>query len=228
MAVVVNTYIVPEGLIYSLDAANFKSYPGSGTTFNGLFSSTGGTLVNGTGYTSDGGGSFVFDGTNDYLITTSNVGPLGANPRTICIWFYMPNAQRKNVYGYGQGITGSIFDIITWDSDGLNRLIGHYWAGGYDTLGSMPFRNTLNVPGWNFVAHTYNGSAVSLYTNTVFSNSTNLNLTTLSGSLTVAKGTYDPYDYFTGKVSTLQIYNRVLSPLEMSKIYNATRDRYGV
>jgi hypothetical protein len=39
MAVVVNTYIVPEGLIYSLDAANFKSYPGSGTTFNGLFSS---------------------------------------------------------------------------------------------------------------------------------------------------------------------------------------------
>jgi hypothetical protein len=228
MAVVVNTYIVPEGLIYSLDAANFKSYPGSGTAFNGLFSSTGGTLVNGTGYTSDGGGSFVFDGTNDYLITAANVGPLGANPRTICIWFYMPNAQRKNVYGYGQGITGSIFDIITWDSDGLNRLIGHYWAGGYDTLGSMPFRNTLNVPGWNFVAHTYSGTAVSIYTNTVFSNSSNLNLTTLSGPLTVARGTYDGYDYFTGKVSTLQIFDRVLSPLEMSKIYNATRDRYGV
>lgn len=228
MAVVVNTYIVPEGLIYSLDAANFKSYPGSGTTFNGLFSSTGGTLVNGTGYTSDGGGSFVFDGTNDYLITSSNVSPLGSNSRTICIWFYMPNSQRKNVYGYGQGFTGSIFDIITWDSDGLNRLIGHYWAGGYDTLGTMPFRNTLNVPGWNFVVHTYNGSAVSLYTNTVFSNSTNLNLTTLDGPLTIARGTYNAYDYFTGKVSTLQIFNRVLSPLEMNKIYNATRDRYGV
>jgi hypothetical protein len=228
MAVVVNTYIVPEGLIYSLDAANFKSYPGSGTTFNGLFSSTGGTLVNGTGYTSDSGGSFVFDGTNDYLITSANVGPLGANPRTICIWFYMPNAQRKNVYGYGQGIAGSIFDIITWDIGGLNRLIGHYWAGGYDTLGSLPSRNTLNVPGWNFVAHTYSGTAVSIYTNTVFSNSVNLNLTTLSGSLTVGRGTYDGYDYFTGKVSTLQIFNRVLSPLEMSKIYNATRDRYGV
>ena len=219
---------VSDGLVFQLDAANFRSYSGSGITANGLIGGIGATLVNGTGYTSDGGGSFVFDGTNDYLITTSNVGPLGANPRTICIWFYMPNAQRKNVYGYGQGITGSIFDIITWDSDGLNRLIGHYWAGGYDTLGSMPFRNTLNVPGWNFVAHTYNGSAVSLYTNTVFSNSTNLNLTTLSGSLTVGRGTYDAYDYFTGKVSTLQIFNRVLSPLEMSKIYNATRDRYGV
>jgi len=228
MAVVVNTYIVPEGLIYSLDAANFKSYPGSGTTFNGLFSSTGGTLVNGTGYTSDGGGSFVFDGTNDYLITSANVSPLGSNSRTICIWFYMPSAQRKNVYGYGQGGSGQIFDIITWDSDSLNRIIGHYWGGGYDTLGTMPLRNTLNIPGWNFLVHTYNGSAVSLYTNTVFSNSTNLGLNTFSGSLTVAKGTYDPYDYFTGKVSTLQIFNRVLSTLEMNKIYNATRDRYGV
>ena len=228
MAVVVNTYIVPEGLIYSLDAANFKSYPGSGTTFNGLFSSTGGTLVNGTGYTSDGGGSFVFDGTNDYLITSSNVSPLGANPRTICIWFYMSTAQRKNLYGYGQGGSGQIFDIITWDSDGLNRIIGHYWGTGYDTLGSLPSRNTLNVPGWNFLVHTYNGSTMSLYTNTVFSNSTNLSLNTFSGSLTVAKGTYFPYDYFTGKVSTLQIFNRVLSTLEMNKIYNATRDRYGV
>jgi len=228
MAVVVNTYIVPEGLIYSLDAANFKSYPGSGTTFNGLFSSTGGTLVNGTGYTSDSGGSFVFDGTNDYLITTANVGPLGANPRTICIWFYMPSAQRKNVYGYGQGATGSIFDIITWDTNGYNRLIGHYWSGGYDTLGSLPSRDTLTVPGWNFVAHTYSGTAVSIYTNTVFSNSTNLNLTTLDGPLTIGRGTYNAYDYFTGKISNIQIYNRVLSPLEMTKIYNATRDRYGV
>jgi hypothetical protein len=228
MAVVVNTYIVPEGLIYSLDAANFKSYPGSGTTFNGLFSSTGGTLVNGTGYTSDGGGSFVFDGTNDYLITTSNVGPLGANPRTICIWFYMPNAQRKNVYGYGQGITGSIFDIITWDNSGYNRFIGHYWAGGYDTIGTLPPRNTLNVPGWNFVVHTYNGSAVSLYTNTVFSNSTNLNLTTLDGPLTLGKGTYNGYDHFTGKVSNIQIYNRVLTTAEMLQNYNATKGRYGL
>ena len=228
MAVVVNTNILSDGLIYSLDAANYKSYSGSGILVNGLFSSTGATLINGTGYTSDGGGSFVFDGTNDYLITSDNVGPLGANPRTICIWFYMPNAQRKNVYGYGQGATGSIFDIITWDSNGYNRLIGHYWAGGYDTLGSLPSRNTLNVPGWNFVAHTYSGTAVSIYTNSVFSNSTNLNLTTLSGSLTIGRGTYNAYDYFTGKVSNIQIYNRVLSPLEMTKIYNATRDRYGV
>jgi hypothetical protein len=219
---------VSDGLVFQLDAANFRSYSGSGITANGLIGGIGATLVNGTGYTSDGGGSFVFDGTIDYVITSANVGPLGANPRTICIWFYMPSTQRKNVYGYGQLITGSIFDIITWDSDGFNRVIGHYAGGGYDTLGSMPSRNTLNVPGWNFVVHTYNGSTVSLYTNTVFSNSTNLNLTTLDGPLTLGKGTYDPYDHFTGKVSNIQIYNRVLTTAEIQQNFNAMRERYNL
>jgi len=217
-----------DGLIFSLDAANYRSYSGSGLTSYGLVGGIGATLVNGTGYTSDGGGSFVFDGTNDYVITSANVGPLGANPRTICIWFYMPSTQRKNVYGYGQLVGGSIFDIITWDSDGFNRVIGHYAGGGYDTLGSMPSRNTLNVPGWNFVVHTYNGSTVSLYTNTVFSNSTNLNLTTLDGPLTLGKGTYDPYDHFTGKVSNIQIYNRVLTTAEIQQNFNSMRGRYNL
>ena len=217
-----------DGLIFSLDAANFRSYSGSGLTSYGLVGGIGATLVNGTGYTSDGGGSFVFDGTNDYVITSANVGPLGANPRTICIWFYMPSAQSKNVYGYGQGITGSIFDIITWDNSGYNRVIGHYWTGGYDTIGTLPSRNTLNVPGWNFVVHTYNGSTVSLYTNTVFSNSTNLNLTTLDGPLTLGKGTYNGYDHFTGKVSNIQIYNRVLTTAEILQNYNATKGRFGL
>jgi hypothetical protein len=219
---------VSDGLVFQLDAANFRSYSGSGNTSYGLVGGIRATLANGTGYTSDGGGSFVFDGTNDYVITYANVGPLGANPRTICIWFYMPSTQRKNVYGYGQLAGGSLFDIITWDSDGFNRVIGHYAGVGYDTLGSMPSRNTLNVPGWNFVVHTYNGSTVSLYTNTVFSNSTNLNLTTLDGPLTLGKGTYDPYDHFTGKVSNIQIYNRVLTTAEIQQNFNAMRERYNL
>ena len=228
MGIDVGPIEVTDGLICQFDPANFRSYSGSGITSYGLVGGIGATLVNGTGYTSDGGGSFVFDGTNDYVITSANVGPLGANPRTICIWFYMPSAQSKNVYGYGQLVGGSIFDIITWDSDGFNRVIGHYAGRDYDTLGSMPSRNTLNVPGWNFVVHTYNGTAVSIYTNTVFSNSTNLNLTTLDGPLTLGKGTYDGYDHFTGKVSNIQIYNRVLTAAEMLQNYNATKGRYGL
>ena len=228
MGIDVGPIQVTDGLIYSLDAANFRAYSGSGLTSNALVGGIGATLVNGTGYTSDGGGSFIFDGSNDYLTTSSNVGPLGANPRTICVWFYMPNAQSKNVYGYGQGSGGQIFDIITWDTSGLNRVIGHYWGGGNDTIATLPSRNTLNVPGWNFVVHTYNGSAVSFYTNTVFSNSSNMNLNTADGPLTLGKGTYNGYDHFAGKVSNIQIYNRVLTTEEILQNYNATKGRYGL
>jgi|688.fasta_scaffold229023_3 hypothetical protein len=63
-----NTFspIVTNGLVFYLDAANNKSYPGSGTSWNDM-GSTGavGTLINGTTYTLANGGSIVFDGVDD-------------------------------------------------------------------------------------------------------------------------------------------------------------------
>lgn len=215
-----------DGLIFSLDAANKNSYSGIGLTAYDLIANVSESLVNGTGFTSSGGGSFVFDGTNDYLTSLANIGVVGSNPRTICIWFYMSASQSKNVYGYGQGFGGQIFDIITWDTSGFNRVIGHYWGGGNDTIATLPSRNTLNVPGWNFVVHIYTGTSVSIYTNTEFSNSTNLPLNTASGPLTLGRGTYVDYDFFAGRISNFQIYNRVLSVSEITSIYNATKGRY--
>ena len=58
---------VSNGLVFQLDAANLRSYSGSGNTANGLVSGIGGTLVNGVGFTSSNSGSFIFDGTDDYI-----------------------------------------------------------------------------------------------------------------------------------------------------------------
>jgi hypothetical protein len=64
-------HIVTDGLILSLDAANNKSYPRSGTTWNDLSGNgNNGTLVNGPTFSSANGGSIVFDGTNDVVSTT--------------------------------------------------------------------------------------------------------------------------------------------------------------
>ena len=54
--------MVTDGLVLCLDAANTKSYPGSGTTWSDLIESNNGTLVNGPTYSSADGGSIVFDG----------------------------------------------------------------------------------------------------------------------------------------------------------------------
>ena len=64
--------IVTDGLVLCLDAANSKSYPGSGTSWNDLSRNNNtGTLTNGPTYTSSFGGSSVFDGTNDYVSKSS-------------------------------------------------------------------------------------------------------------------------------------------------------------
>jgi len=57
--------IIADGLVFYLDAANTRSYSGSGLTVNGLVGGIGGSLVNGVGFTSSNNGSFIFDGSDD-------------------------------------------------------------------------------------------------------------------------------------------------------------------
>ena len=67
MGVKAGPRIVKDGLIMYLDAANTRSYSGSGLTANGLIGGIGGTLANGTGFGTTNNGFFIFDGTNDYI-----------------------------------------------------------------------------------------------------------------------------------------------------------------
>ena len=60
--------IVTDGLVFAVDAANKKSYPGSGTTWTDLAGSNDGTLTNGPTFDSGNGGSIVFDGSDDYIL----------------------------------------------------------------------------------------------------------------------------------------------------------------
>ena len=59
--------IVTDGLVLCLDAANKRSYPGTGTTWTDLKGENNGTLTNGPTFDSSNKGSIVFDGTNDYI-----------------------------------------------------------------------------------------------------------------------------------------------------------------
>ena len=71
MGIISGANLISDGLVYSLDAANFRSYSGSGLTSNALVGGIGATLVNGVGFSSLNAGYFSFDGTNDYINTSS-------------------------------------------------------------------------------------------------------------------------------------------------------------
>ena len=79
--------IVTDGLVFYIDAASTKCYSGSGNTANGLVGGIGATLINGVGFTSSNNGSFILDGSDDYIAASGTNFPLGSSPRTLNIWY---------------------------------------------------------------------------------------------------------------------------------------------
>ena len=78
-----------NGLVLALDAANPKSYPGSGTTVNDLSGRNNtATLENGASYSSNDVGYINLDGTNDRISVGDNNGDFdfGGGNYTLNIW----------------------------------------------------------------------------------------------------------------------------------------------
>ena len=79
--------IVTDGLVFCVDAANKRSYPGVGTTWTDLTANkNNGTLTNGPTFDSANGGSIVFDGTNDYVDLGSSLSISTSSPFSVEFW----------------------------------------------------------------------------------------------------------------------------------------------
>jgi len=229
--------IVTNGLVLNLDAAWWNSYPTSATTWTDLSGNNlNGTLTNGPTFNSANGGSIVFDGIDDYVTTTSNMGISGANPRTVECWIYVDSFANKSILGYGGQGSGVLFDTMIFFNNGnYLQAIGHYYGGFYDTISTLPNRNTINISQWNQIVHMYDGTTASLYTNGVFSNSkefsvsTGNQLNTTNNTFLIGTGQYTgAYTYTTGKMSISRMYNRVLTASEVLQNYNAQKSRFGL
>ena len=86
MGIAYNTSIVRDGLVLHLDAANRKSYPGTGTVWTDLSGKGNhGTLMNGVGYSEYNKGSLVFDKIDDYIIGNINTF-VNPTPYTSITW----------------------------------------------------------------------------------------------------------------------------------------------
>jgi len=236
--------IVTDGLVFSLDAANTRSYSGSGITVNGLVSGLGGTLINGVGFSSLNGGSFFFDGTNDQ-ISTSNIDLSGTNKVTVSCWVkvlnYRETANSSNIvfelssdfnsntgtfvaaFADGSAIYSSLYPVVL----GIRGNVGYNLAGYSKTL-----VNDLSWHHWACIFDTsLSGNENILYIDGVSRTSIS---TPLQGD---NSSNFGNYKMFIGNrdsssiagnanITDLKIYNRALSATEIKQIYNATKRRY--
>jgi hypothetical protein len=223
--------IVIDGLIYSIDAANTRSYTGSGNTVNGLISGFGGTLVNGVGFSSINNGCFFFDGTNDYIntnLTSSSIGLTSSN-FSIGLWAKVKDYSTFNAFvTRTSGAIAAPLDMYI-----LNSVS---YAPGYLVvlLGNGTTWNTLQSSSqfplaWTYLVFTLNSSTMSLYYNAVFNSTTALAVPRGESANPIKIGTReDGATYMNGNIAQVQIYNRALSATEIRQNFNATRKRFGI
>lgn len=207
--------IVTSGLVLALDAANTKSYPGSGTAWTDLVSRTNSTLTNGPTYDSANGGSIVFDGVDDY-----STGPISASDAaglTICA-FVNPTS-----------LTGSNKAIVTKNANlvQLDTTQIVWWPDV--SIGSISVPITITTGQWQCYTITQVGTNCVMYKNGVsFYTSAATPTYRTSGFSQTTIGSYGASRYFNGKISNVVIYNRVLSAAEVLQNFNALRGRYSL
>ena len=224
MGIAYNTSIVSDGLVFALDAANSRSYSGSGITVNGLVSGIGATLVNGVGFGSTNGGNFNLDGTNDYIMA-QDVSSLNlTSDLTAIVWFKIttfPSNDWVRVIGKG---------------DSSNRTFGFWYYSGspnyflYQRYGtsnvSVQNTTTLQLNVWYQGAVTSGGSTHRMYINGLEIGNATASPPYVSSSSLLKLGYGEIHSYHNGQISQALIYDRALSAQEIKQNYNATKKRY--
>ncbi len=220
MAINAGPKIVEDGLVFYVDAANKKSYPGAGTTWTDLTANkNNGTLTNMTNnFSTDGAGSLIFDGSNDEVIC-GNDASIQITEGTISAWFAANNGN--------SGYNGIIAKQEAWALFVYNdRLIAYSW-------GTASRRDTgidVGNGAWNNAVMTFTETTGSPSNNAKIYLNGDLVLTTTvkhsNNTVTLQLGEANAGQHLSGKIAQASVYNRVLSADQVRQNYNATKWRF--
>ena len=145
--------IIEDGLVLALDAANTKSYGGSGTTWSDLSGNgNDGTLTNGPTFSSDNLGCIVFDGSDDRVDGVHNSELNLTNDLTVECWFRRTGGRSDWVRVFGKGdYSNRTYGL--WYHDNSNYFLYQRY-GGSSNMNIMSNKSVvLNT--WYHMVGTY-------------------------------------------------------------------------
>jgi hypothetical protein len=219
--------IVTNSLIFTSDAGNLVSFERGSTTTYSLTGSATGSLINSTGYTSSNGGSWVFDGVDDYVIFTSSSILQPSSSITLESFFQRDSGRTIINYGADGGGASKIYCFEQFNAASSLLAKVTTTVNGQVTL-TGPI---LPTGSWSHVAMTYNGSTASLYINgSLYTSSTASGDISypVNASLNLGRKNAVDGEYINGKIAVTRIYNRGLTAAEISQNYNAQKGRFGL
>ena len=211
--------IITDGLVFVVDAANYESYPGSGTTWVDLVSNNNTTLTNGPTFDSENGGSIVFDGSNDYA-TAGYQMPSQSSTTTFTwnLWIYLLSGNGNNdvIFGNRYGTVGGGTQFIK-----ITPTNWEYYNGGGEFIGyNIPTNQWINLcVVKDQGTHYYYSNASQIGTR-----SSNKNV----GSTPVFMGGDLTRETSNVKFASATIYDRALSAAEVLQNYNSLKNRFNL
>jgi hypothetical protein len=204
--------IVTDGLVMYWDAANKKSYPGTGATIYDLCGTYHGTLANGPTFSTANGGVIVFDGTNDHIYNSA-------------INYSSGTSTVIGAARYSGATRGRMINAFTnnWLMGHWSNSVANYYAEGWVSVNGAGGSDT----NWRIYAATGNSAADSwsFYINGNINVSNNLGVQGPNG-IAIGKQGFSAAEYSTGEFSFLMVYSRVLSASEILQNHNALKGRF--
>jgi hypothetical protein len=216
-----------SSLVLALEASDANSnnrYQGRNwTDLSGNDNS--GSIINGPSLNSDVYGSFNFNGINSYITIKNNT----SSSFTLGCWIKTTVASLTGGAAYsGNGILWS--DVGGPGNDFILAIVNNtaVWATG-DTETQVVGSTILNTGQWFHIMAVKDGTTNSkqLYVNTVLEGTATSSTASLTANPNIVIGgnTLDKR-FFSGSISTVQIYNRALSATEIQFNYNQYKTRF--
>ena len=240
--------ISTNGLVLALDAGNRLSYVSGSTLWNDISNNNNnGTLTNGPTFNAANGGSIVFDGIDDYVLTSLNAASFTSFNMSIGVWFNTKTIKNDTF----TLIAGARAGNDAYQPLGFFIETRNSWAGNYSNnpgivvISNYPRHaksapNTITNNTWYYVVQTATQAQTQLYINGILIDTT-ISSTSMytSTPFYFGVGSYGNFGTYPGStqynsyysnqnISITQIYNRALSASEVAQNYNATKARFGL
>ena len=223
-----NPKIITNGLILNLDAANKKSYIGTGSSWRDLTQNKAvGTMSNCT-FSSANQGSIVFNGTSSVVYYPSNSNySFGTGNFTIESFCqvnlktnFRPIAQNDAV-----GISQNDKWWLAYDATVAGLRFGRHSTTTYSSCAWSPV-----IGRWYHIAVARISGLMYFYINGISQSVTNQSsmngISFAQNGLSIGSIS-TPY-YFNGNIAAFRMYNRGLSSVEVYNNYVSDRGRFGV
>lgn len=214
---------VSDDLILYLDAANVKSYPGSGATWFSLTGKNNATNTASPTYTTTNLGEFTYNGTSQYTSVASLsglIGTTGAHTVEMFLKFGSIPVTRQWLMLLGQPTTGAHHWLYNTTNGAL--ALGVFGGTQVGTL--------IPTPGqWMQLCVAISPTGIYVYKNgVIYDSNTTTNTLSLTGTPLAIAQLQPTEAYFAGTIATVKIYNRVLSAAEVAQNFAANRGRFGI